>query len=141
MRRSTLFVFALIIMIAGAGCRQAAGGIPVNTPAPGAAGQAAADVQIALGYDPVTPTVGEATLIVTLTTSAGVPVTDALVSARGDMNHAGMMPETGDGQHTAAGIYRIPFNWTMAGDWIVTVVVVLPDGSSATRRFDVTVAS
>jgi hypothetical protein len=34
----------------------------------------------------------------------------------------------------------MPFRWTMAGDWFVTVDVTLPDGTTASQRFDFTVA-
>jgi hypothetical protein len=40
-----------------------------------------------------------------------------------------------------AGEYRAAFEWTMAGDWIVTVTATLPDGHVATRQFPITIGS
>ena len=58
----------------------------------------------------------------------GTLVTDATVSLEGNMNHAGMAPVLGDGvkddaDGTLDGSYRMPFAFSMAGDWIVTVSI------------------
>ena len=37
------------------------------------------------------------------------------------------------------GVYRVPFQWTMSGDWIVTVAVILPNGETHKKTFDFTV--
>lgn len=86
-------------------------------------------------------TTGESTLVVTVEDSAGNPVTDATVSVRGDMTHAGMSPVLRESDDGANGIYEVPFEWTMGGDWIVDVVVTLPDGSEHQRSFDFTVTA
>jgi hypothetical protein len=86
-------------------------------------------------------TTGESTLVVTVEDSAGNPVTDATVSVRGDMTHAGMSPILRESDDGTNGIYEVPFEWTMGGDWIVDVVVTLPDGSEHQRSFDFTVAA
>jgi len=85
--------------------------------------------------------VGPATLLVELRGPAGGPVEAAAVSARGDMTHAGMMPSLGEGEPLGEGRYRIPIEWTMGGDWQVTVSVVLPDGQRIERTFDLSVSS
>jgi len=35
--------------------------------------------------------------------------------------------------------YAIPFEWTMGGDWVVTVDVTLADGRTASRQFDLSI--
>jgi hypothetical protein len=86
--------------------------------------------------------VGETSLIVTLTDTAGSPINDATVSVKGDMSHAGMVPVlakvTGGGDN---GVYKMPFEWTMGGDWVVTVEATLPDGRSATQQFNFAIDS
>ena len=79
---------------------------------------------------------GDATVTVIVTDHAGAPITDAEVSVRGDMAHHGMMPATGEGSHQANGRYIVPIEWTMVGDWQVTVFVTLPDGSTFEHVFD-----
>ena len=114
----------LLIGLVLAGCRQQT--------------QSATDasLDIALRLDPEAATVGDATLIVTVKDSSGNPVNDAKVSARGDMNHAGMVPVIKDAASSKDGEYTIPFEWTMAGDWTVEVTVELKDGTKVSKTFD-----
>ncbi len=83
-------------------------------------------------------TVGAAQVDVQLADAGGQPVNDAVMQLRGDMTHAGMQPvlatmvDLGNGQYRAE-----DFEFTMAGDWILTVQVQMPDGSSVERMFDV----
>jgi hypothetical protein len=125
-------VFAIFLMafVALPGCRAA--------PATQAAGDVAIDLRLPSGA----PRVGQGELTVRLMTTDGAPIPDATVTARGDMTHAGMIPvlvtlrpavSTGD--------YEGAFDWTMAGDWIVTVTATMADGRSVARQFPVTVAS
>lgn len=55
------------------------------------------------------------------------------------MNHAGMQPVYSMAETHANEQYVVLFNWTMGGDWRLTVTVTLPDGTRAIRQFDVTV--
>ncbi len=119
--------FVLLVLLA-AGCRQSD-----VTPT--------ASLQIELRVEPTPPTVGDAVLVVTLTGADGQPVSDATISARGDMSHAGMAPVLADLDIGDNGVYRLPFRWTMGGDWFVDITATLPDGTTAARRFDLTVAS
>lgn len=80
--------------------------------------------------------VGKTVIVLTVTDSQGQPVSDADVVAKGDMTHAGMVPVLGEGTTGAAGKVEIPWEWTMAGEWVVTADVTLPDGTTATRRFE-----
>jgi hypothetical protein len=73
------------------------------------------------------PTVGVTTLLITLTDPAGKPVDNATINVRGDMHHAGMIPEFGEADTSTDGVYEIPFNWSMAGSWILEITATLPD--------------
>lgn len=117
----------LIVLIAAAilsGCRQQAA--PVAD---------VSDLNVELQVTPEDPTVGEAELLVTVTDGEGNPIDDATVSVRGDMSHAGMVPVLGDVEGGENGVYSIPFEWTMAGDWTVEVTVELADGTTANQTF------
>lgn len=72
-------------------------------------------------------------LVVQVADQAGKPVTDAMVSLEGNMNHGGMAPITSKAVNDAAdgkvdGRYQVPFQFDMLGDWIITVAVKTSDG-------------
>jgi len=98
--------------------------------------QAANDTGVTVTVQPAATAVGETNLTITLTDASGQPVTDAEVAVRGDMSHAGMTPVLRSGLAEEPGVYTAPFEWTMAGDWIVTVDFTLADGRSGTETFD-----
>jgi hypothetical protein len=84
-------------------------------------------------------------LTVQLADAAGEPITDATVSLEGNMNHAGMVPVFADGvtdeaDGAADGVYQVPFQFTMMGDWIITVKVARADGSQTTDDVEQTVS-
>lgn len=92
------------------------------------------------------PEPGASSLSVRVTGSAGEPVTDAAVSLEGNMNHSGMVPvlagpvaDADDG--SADGIYTVPFEFTMLGDWIVSVetIVDADTGDAILANFDLSV--
>jgi hypothetical protein len=85
--------------------------------------------------------VGQTSLLVTVTDAAGTPIGDATVSVKGDMSHAGMVPVLADATGGDNGVYEMPFEWTMGGDWVITVEVKLPDGRSTTQQFNFTIDS
>lgn len=96
-----------------------------------------ADVQIALQ-----PLPQEDVLVVVLSNADGTPITDATVAVEGNMNHAGMAPVLADAvaddaDGNADGHYRLPFTFTMLGDWILTVTVTQADGGSFRRDLEV----
>lgn len=134
MKRLLFTLTLLIISLMAASCRQSAGG-------GGAQGTPAAEITVAFAYEPDPALVGDATLVISLRDPNDAPINDATVSVRGDMNHAGMQPVLAELDAGQGGIYRIPFEWTMAGDWFVVVDVTLADGSTASQRFDLRVES
>ena len=128
--RSFLLVSLILMLTFFAGCGAD------NEPAPGA------DLQISL--IPAPGGLAGDYLQVQLADAAGVPITDAQVALEGNMTHAGMVPvivsavtDAADG--SGDGIYQLPFQFTMLGDWIITVAVTLADGTTVTRDIDVTV--
>ncbi len=120
-----VFLLSVALLVA-AGCAQVAAEV-----------QPASDVAIDLTVEPSPPAAGEATLIVTVTDAAGRPVDGATVHVHGNMDHAGMEPVDSETTTSEAGVYRVPFNWTMGGGWILDVTVSLPDNrGTATQRFE-----
>lgn len=119
-RLAILLIFALLL----AGCRQSAQ-------------TALAEIEIGLRTEMLA--VGDATLVITLTDATGQPVSAQKVEVRGDMTHAGMQPVLAKSTKGENGVYEVPFEWTMSGDWIVTVKATMPDGAVAEKRFDLSV--
>ncbi|MEZ4518537.1 MAG: FixH family protein [Chloroflexota bacterium] len=70
---------------------------------------------------------------------AGSLVSDATLHLRGDMTHAGMVPVFAESAGAQGDFYRVPFEWTMTGDWVLTVDAELGDGRQASRQFDISV--
>jgi copper(I)-binding protein len=119
-----LRLFLLIPALILFGCR------PDNT--------SSANIHIGIELANDAPAVSEETTIrVSLSDSAGNPINDATVNIRGDMSHAGMTPVLGESTAGTNGVYEIPFTFSMAGDWILTVDVTLADGSTASQTFNI----
>jgi hypothetical protein len=99
-----------------------------------------ADIEITMTAIPFPPHIGDSRLVIQVADKMGSPIDDAHLAIKGNMTHAGMVPVLaevdGGGE---AGVYTIPFEWTMAGDWVVTVDLQLPDGTKAQERFDINV--
>lgn len=123
MKKTTFFIaFTLFLFLATAcGGRQS---------------QQTADDGYTMTLEPMANAVGETMLMITLTTADGTPIDDADLTVRGDMTHAGMTPVTREVSGGTDGIFTVPFEWTMAGDWFVTVDAALPDGETISRRFE-----
>lgn len=83
-------------------------------------------------------------LTVQLSDADGQPLSGGQVSITGNMTHPGMAPVIGeavadDADGVADGSYRIPFQFSMLGDWILTVAATLPDGSTVSQDIPVAV--
>lgn len=98
---------------------------------------AAPEVTLKLAVTPDPPLVGPATVVVTVTDPGGRPVTGAAVDLEGNMSHPGMSPVAGRATETGPGRYEAPLEFTMAGDWVVTVGVTLADGRTLQKQLDV----
>ncbi len=103
--------------------------------------QTAADlgVSVAVTIDPAQPRVGPSRLVFTLMDAQGQPINDAILDVEGNMTHAGMSPVLAQARSGQAGQYVVPFEWTMAGDWIVTLDVSLADGRHFAHQTEVSV--
>lgn len=97
------------------------------------------DINMTLTVHPNPPGVGPAQLIVSVTGADGSPIDGAQLQIKGDMTHAGMEPVLAQAEGGVNGKYEIPFEWTMGGDWIVSVTAILPDGRTTIRQFTYTV--
>jgi hypothetical protein len=103
-------------------------------------GDEAPEVQMAMTLNPDPPWFGRPCyMVVTLLDADGTPIEDAQLEIKGDMTHAGMIPVVAAITGGADGRYATAFEWTMAGDWIVTVEAALSDGRIARRQFELTV--
>ena len=90
-----------------------------------------------ISVKPQSMEVGQTDLIISITEKeSGDPINDASVAIKGDMSHAGMQPVLGESSSGDNGVYTIPYEWTMAGDWFITVDVTLADGTAVSERFD-----
>lgn len=95
-------------------------------------------VSIELTVEPIQPAAGPTQLIITVTEN-GQPIDNAALEIEGNMTHAGMVPVFAQTTGGKNGRYVVPFEWTMGGDWTVTVDVSLEDGRTISREFPVTV--
>lgn len=124
-----LTTFVLLSLLFLAGCSRAS------------REESTADVQIELTAIPFPAVVGESRLVIRVTHADGRPIDDARLSIKGDMTHAGMEPVLAETSGGTDGYYEAPFEWTMGGDWVVTVEAQLADGSMVRERFDLAVAT
>lgn len=117
-------IFALLLVLAA--CR------PTQRQANGSGLQIVVAAQ-------TTPGLGTTPLTVQIRRD-GEPISGAEVRLTGDMTHAGMIPVLRDTVETEPGLYRADdFEFTMAGDWIVTADVILPGGDRASGELRTTV--
>ena len=94
---------------------------------------------VTMTSQPATPVMGNGALIVSITDPSGKPVTDAQLTAKGNMSHAGMKPSFGQVTNSGGGQYTVAIAWTMAGDWYVDLKATLADGHVVARRLPITV--
>ena len=122
-----LIIAFIVIGVVAVGCRESNSDDDIT----------AENIEIGVEVETESLSVGEANLVVTVTDEDGNFVTDASITVRGDMDHAGMAQVVReDVIDNEDGVYRIPFEWTMGGDWIVVVEVTLPDETIAAQEFD-----
>jgi len=62
-------------------------------------------------------------------TQNGQLVSGAALEIEGNMTHAGMEPVFATATEVAPGDYRALLEWTMGGDWLLTIRGTLPDGT------------
>lgn len=55
------------------------------------------------------------------------------IALRGDMDHAGMAPVFAESSKAINGLFTVPFEWTMAGTWILEAKLTTDSGESVTE--------
>lgn len=96
-------------------------------------------VVIEMESHPSPPVPGPGTLFFSVADGRGQPFDHVTLEVEGNMTHAGMVPVFARAVGGEDGRYEVPFEWTMGGDWIITVKVTLADGDLVTRQFNVSV--
>jgi hypothetical protein len=77
--------------------------------------------ELTVGLLVTNPRVGKVPVILTLKYQ-NKPLTDAVVTVRGDMTHAGMSPVQADAREVGQGRYAVDdFDFTMSGDWVLSI--------------------
>ncbi len=86
--------------------------------------------------------VGETRLLLRVSDRDGKAVSNpGTLSLRGDMDHAGMAPVLAEAERAVDGVFSLPFEWTMAGGWIVEATLTLPNGEVAVETFQFEILS
>ena len=104
-------------------------------------GDQATDLNVQLTFEPDPPAVGEGIIQIRVTDSRGQVINGLSIQLKGDMTHAGMTPVFGISTPEGDDSYSVPFEWTMAGDWVLQLVAELQDGTVLNRSFEVRVVS
>jgi len=123
-------IFLLLVVVLLGGCARQSQQADQNN---------ADDIDMTLVVAPAPPAVGPSNLLITIQDKDDSPIDGASLEIKGDMSHAGMKPVLASISGGESGLYAVPFEWTMGGDWFVTVTATLPDGRVATKRFDLSV--
>ena len=129
-RLGFLVVLSLLLLIS---CRP-----PTNSSSTSSSSSNSGMVRVELAENPI---MGESPISVFILDGAE-GVSGAEVEITGDMTHAGMVPVIVTAVESEAGLYLADdFAFTMAGDWIVTTEITLPDGKKLMDETKVTVSS
>lgn len=116
----------LIIFLFAAACRQ----------------QQVAPADVQLELTTTNALIGETTLLLAVKDKDGNALTDpGALRVRGDMSHAGMVPVFAETDQSTEGVFSLPFQWTMAGSWIIEASLTLPNGELATETFSLEILS
>lgn len=93
---------------------------------------------LAWKVEPSPPARGPATITIEPRYDDRTPITGAKLEIEGNMNHAGMAPVIATLTETTPGTYVSDgFEFTMGGDWVISVRGTLPDGTPYQAQIDV----
>lgn len=95
------------------------------------------DIQLNWEIQPEPPTVGTATINITLKDSTDQLITGANVELEGNMSHPGMQPFFATAEETEPGTYSADVEFTMGGDWFFLVESTLPDNRVFERQINI----
>lgn len=126
--RLSIFVFLLVAGLAIGGCSRLSQEAKQH------------QLQIELIEPLYPPGVGKYTINIRLFDGNDNPVNDANIAVKADMTHAGMVPILGNATEGDKGLYKVPFEWTMGGDWVIVIQATLPDGTVAEETFPLTIS-
>lgn len=136
MKRALILIICLLILPACRPPDAAADPNPASTSSSTPAASEGLRVRVETEGDPALGAVP--VLVYILDDNTGV--SGASVEVTGDMTHAGMVPVIAQASESEPGLYRADdFEFTMAGDWIITAEVELPDGSKEMVETSLTV--
>jgi YtkA-like protein len=99
--------------------------------------EASSNLTLTHEVSPQPPRVGRLTITLTLRDASEKAVTGARIAVEGNMSHAGMAPVFSSAAEIGSGRYVAPLDVAMAGDWVVLVHVILPDGKTVDRQFEI----
>jgi len=126
---SARLLLGLLVLTSLAGCR-------------GEQPEHAVPVEVDIAVAPTPPVVGPARVVLAIRDSVGAPLDDVRVRVEATMDHPGMVGLQEEASGHGEGRYVVPaLEFDMAGDWILTVFVELPDGREAVREQRLRVAS
>lgn len=95
------------------------------------------DIQLDWEIKPNPPSVGQASLEITLRDSTNELLTGADVNIEGNMSHPGMQPVIAEAEEIEPGVYSAPVEFTMAGDWFFIIESSLPDDRVIERQINI----
>ena len=81
--------------------------------------------------------VGPVSVTLKLAAATGKPLTGARIALEADMSHAGMSPFIAEAKETERGRYHARLEFSMAGDWVILLLVTLSDRKKLERQIDV----
>lgn len=95
------------------------------------------DIELNWQIKPDPPSVGMATLNITLRDSTDKLISGADVEIEGNMSHPGMQPILTTAEETEPGRYSADMEFTMGGDWFFLIKSTLPDGKTIERQINI----
>lgn len=95
------------------------------------------DIQVDWDITPSPPSVGQASLEITLRDSTLERINGADVNIEGNMSHPGMQPVIAEAEEVEPGVYSAPIEFSMGGDWFFIIEATLPDNKVIERQIDV----
>lgn len=100
-------------------------------------GDTHSDIKLNWDIEPNPPSVGLATINITLRDSTEQVLTGADVQLEGNMSHPGMKPVFASAEEVEPGQYSAPFEFTMGGDWFILITTTLEDGKVVEKQIEI----
>jgi hypothetical protein len=96
-----------------------------------------AQVTVEVEVSPQPAHVGPVKVDFKIKDGSGQPVTGARAKLEANMTHPGMAPVFAEAREVSPGLYSCPIELSMAGDWIILIRIILPDGQQLERQYEV----